>query len=230
MQAILLRSIASRWRRRLLLLKRKRAMRDRRFAIALFAAVVSAIAMNQHASAQCQPQWMTGFGVPTMDNRVRAVTTFDDGTGGGPLLYAAGDFVVAAGGATVNRIARLVNSNWQPLGAGISGARVNAMAAFNDGSGSALFVAGKFDSAGGISSLCLAKWNGTSWSAIPGLQAHPNNEIFALTVFDDGSGGGPALYVGGNFLLAGGQFYQGVVKWNGSTLITVGGQFTRKGT
>ena len=70
---------------------------------------------------------------------------------------------------------------------------------FDDGSGPALYAGGGFTTAGGVPANSIAKWDGSSWSALgSGLSAH----VMALAVFDDG--GGPALYAGGNFTIAGG--------------------------
>jgi hypothetical protein len=76
---------------------------------------------------------------------------------------------------------------------------VRSFGAFDDGAGLALFAGGKFESAGGIATHSLARWDGSAWSAF-GAAA---NEIEALAVFDEGSGGGPALFAGG---YAGGPF------------------------
>jgi hypothetical protein len=83
---------------------------------------------------------------------------------------------------------------------------------FDDGSGPALYVAGSFTSAGGVSAPQIAKWNGSIWSAagfgISGATIH------ALTVFDDGSG--PKLYAAGG---------QKLWRWSGSTWSLVSSVF-----
>ena len=98
---------------------------------------------------------------------------------------------------------------------------VDALAVFDDGSGPALFVGGRFTSAGGVPANCIAKWNGTTWSA---LGSGTNLDVRALEVFDDGSG--PKLYVGGIFSTAGGvNIGYGIARWNGSTWSKVGSGF-----
>ncbi len=98
---------------------------------------------------------------------------------------------------------------------------VDALAVFDDGSGPALYVGGRFTSAGGVPASCIAKWNGTTWSA---LGSGTNLDVRALEVFDDGSG--PALYVGGIFSTAGGvNIGYGIARWNGSTWSAVGSGF-----
>ncbi len=165
-----------------------------------------------------------------LDGRAHALATFDDGSG--PALYAAGLFTTADG-VTVNRIARWDGSTWAPLigpgGPGVSGAPVNtivrALAIFDEGTGPALFVAGEFFTAGGLPASNIAKWDGTTWSVLAGAQGvGVNDDVYALAVYDDGSG--LALFVGGDFSLAGGIFVNHLAKWDGtdwSPVATPGG-------
>ena len=114
---------------------------------------------------------------------------FDDGSG--PALYAGGQFTTA-GGVAANRIAKWNGSSWSPLGSGMNdgyGVSVIALTVFDDGSGPALYAGGYFTTAGGVAANYIAKWNGSSWSA---LGSGMNGGVVALTAFDDGSG--PALY------------------------------------
>ena len=76
---------------------------------------------------------------------------------------------------------------------------VSALTVFDDGGGPALYAGGYFTTAGGVAANHIAKWDGSSWTA---LGSGMNAEVRALTVFDDG--GGPALYAGGDFTTAGG--------------------------
>ena len=155
-----------------------------------------------------------------MDALVRALTVFDDGTGGGPALYAGGDFSTA-GGVIANHIARWDGSSWSALGSGMD-ALVNALTVFDDGSGSgpALYAGGGFTTAGGVSANEIAKWDGSSWSALgSGLK---RTTVIALSIFDDGSGSGPALYAGGGFATAGGVSANRIAKWDGSRWSALG--------
>lgn len=104
---------------------------------------------------------------------------------------------------------------WAP-GLGISGLDgwANAMTVFNDGSGDALYVAGRFPVAGNALASNIAKWNGKTWSALGSGIAGDFTKVYALAVFDDG--GGPALYAGGQFTMAGGVAANGIAKWDGS--------------
>jgi hypothetical protein len=69
-----------------------------------------------------------------------------------------------------------------------------------------------------VAASCVAKWNGTSWSA---LGAGLNAQVLTLEVFDDGSG--PALYAGGNFTASGNVPMERIAKWSGTTWSAVGG-------
>jgi len=159
-----------------------------------------------------------GIGSGT-NGQVLAFTVFDDGSGGGPALYAGGEFTTA-GGVAANRIAKWNGSTWSPLGSGLNGA-VWALTVFDDGlgSGPALYAGGQFSTAGGVAASQIARWNGSTWAPLGSGVSH---WVYALTVFDDGTGGGPALYAGGNFTSAGGAPANRIAKWNGSTWSPLG--------
>jgi hypothetical protein len=121
----------------------------------------------------------------------------------------------------VNKIAKLEGDHWTPLGTGmgLSSGFVWIMTEFDDGTGPALYVGGDFLEAGGIAVNRIAKWNGTNWSALgSGMNATVRG---AMTVFDDGTG--PALYVGGDFSIAGGRPISHIAKWDGHQWSSVGG-------
>lgn len=151
---------------------------------------------------------------------VRALAVFDDRSGTGPSLFAAGS-ITSAGGLPANGIAKWDGSNWAVLGAGLAGGSVEDLAVFDDGSGAgeALYAAGSFTSAGGALASHIAKWDGSSWH---GLDTGLSHQAFALTVYDDGGGFGPALYVGGNFVIAGGVMASKVARWDGSSWWALG--------
>jgi hypothetical protein len=85
-----------------------------------------------------------------------------------------------------------------------------------------LFVGGNFTDAGNITANRIAKWDGSSWSALAsGAQTGVNNEVRAFS--NDTSGN---LYVGGQFTTAGGiNPINYIAKWNGSvwSALTSGG-------
>jgi hypothetical protein len=175
--------------------------------------LVFACASMSSARAQCQ-DWAPGFDAPHdgADDVIYASATFDDG--GGTALFVGGTFA-NAGGVAAGRVARWNGAHWSPLASGMSGTglvSVNALAVFDDGSGAALYAAGWFTTAGGSPASNIAKWNGTTWSA---LGAGIDGTVRALQVFDDGSGS--TLYAGGHFTIAGGSPARNVARWNGSS-------------
>lgn len=152
-------------------------------------------------------EWLPlGSGVD--NGAVRSLVVFDDGTG--PALYVGGQFNIA-GGMSVDRMARWDGSTWSDVGGGVSGAIVDALAVFDDGSGAALYAAGSFSSAGGVPVQNIARWDGVAWSDVGGgLDA----TTLALAVHDDSSG--TALHAGGFFSAAGGQPASFVARWDGA--------------
>lgn len=141
---------------------------------------------------------------------VHALAVFDDGSG--PALYAGGRFD-AAGGIAAHGIARWDGTSWTPVGGGFDEffSRVRAFATFDDGTGEALYAGGFFATAGGMTANNLARWDGTSWTAIGLTQA-----VLALAVHDDGTG--PALYVGGEFTrtIPDNQILLRIGRWDGA--------------
>ena len=106
-----------------------------------------------------------------MNGDVYALAVFDDGSG--PALYAGGDFTTAGGvaGATTSRSGTARAG--RPLGSGVERPGVHALAVFDDGSGPALYAGGDFTTAGGVPANHIAKWNGSSWSALgSGIERH----------------------------------------------------------
>jgi hypothetical protein len=94
---------------------------------------------------------------------------------------------------------------------------VFALTVFDDGSGPALYAGGQFTTASGMAANNVAKWNGTSWSA---MGTGMDGSVQALTVFDNGSG--PALHAGGFFTTAGGVAANDIAKWNGTSWSALG--------
>jgi hypothetical protein len=143
------------------------------------------------------------------------------GVSSGPQagLYAGGEFAHASG-LFASNIARWNGSAWSQLAAstgGLDGAAVGSCA-LQDAGGPALFVVGDFHFAGGVDANQIARWNGVSWSALgTGIDTVYDN---VLASFDDG--GGPALYVGGLFNMAGGVPALDIAKWNGSAWSALG--------
>ena len=146
-----------------------------------------------------------------------ALTIFDGGNG--PALFACAGSVTPTVGSPFSGVARWDGDDWSSVGNGGLTATafgvptvgiVSAMRPFRDGSGGGLYVAGFFDSVGGVPAENIARWDGTSWSAVGG---GTNERIADLAVFDDGSG--PALYAGGEFTLAHDSGDAYLARWGG---------------
>lgn len=117
---------------------------------------------------------------------VRAIAT------DGANLYVGGNFTTAGSVAATN-IARWDGTQWSALGAGLDGS-VNALAYANG----VLYVGGTFTHAGSVPAFSVARWNGSIWSDL-GVGVHGGfGAVWALAV------DGPNVYVGGQFLNAGG--------------------------
>ena len=169
----------------------------------------------------CSPEWLPTFGgLPGTDGAIDAAAVFDDGSG--LALYVAGNFGMA-GGTPARSIARWDGSRWAALGAGLEGGVVKALAVFDDGSGPALYAAGGFSEAGGSPANNVARWNGSDWEPLASGIGLFSNCVYALEVFDDGSG--PALYAGGDFSSSGGELANGIIKWDGTSWSSVGAGF-----
>lgn len=146
----------------------------------------------------------------------------------GTDLYVGGYFTTA-GGLSARSIAKWNGSAWSALGSGLgplpeTDLSVNALAV----SGTDLYVGGLFGTAGGIPANGIAKWNGTSWSAlgsgIKGVYSpggHGNVEALAVSATD--------LYAGGSFTSAGGVPVNNIARWNGSAWSTLGSGITGVG-
>jgi hypothetical protein len=188
-------------------------MNPRSLLCATLLVALPSLALSASSEENASPTWLATFGGhPGVDAEVHAATVFDDG--GGEDLYVAG-FFTAAGGTPANRVASWDGTAWSALGEGFDD-MVEALVVFDDGSGSgpALFAGGWFQNSGGTSVNHIAKWDGSSWVSLAG---GVNSDVYALAVFDDGSGGGPALYAGGWFSTAGGTPADHVARWDGTS-------------
>ncbi|MFN7020984.1 MAG: GC-type dockerin domain-anchored protein [Phycisphaerales bacterium] len=83
-----------------------------------------------------------------------------------------------------------------------------------------LYVAGSFQSVNGVPAVSIAKWDGSTWSALgAGLTDAVNGpesvRVSSMVVHDDGTG--PVLIVSGRFTHAGGVPAENIAAWNGSS-------------
>lgn len=148
-------------------------------------------------------------------SHLRGMVSFDDG--GGADLYATGDFP-NAGGATPHNFARWNGAGWQGLGALNLGFPMSASATLayphDDGSGSALIVAGYFSQVEGeLSANSIARWNPSGWSAL-GADRALNSAVLAMVAHDDGNG--DELIVAGSFTAGGSVTLNHIGAWDGA--------------
>jgi hypothetical protein len=184
-----------------------------------FAFVLPLFVFGATARAQC-PEWVPNFVDSSggLYGQVLAQIVFDDGSG--PALYTGGFFTTAAQSpqdAPALHFARWDGSRFETPPGGAPNYSVNAFAVFDDGSGPALYAGGGFTAIGAAPISFIARWNGTTWSAVGSGLDH---DVEALCVYDFGSG--PALYAGGIFAHSGSTPMRGVARWDGSTWNAVG--------
>ena len=106
------------------------------------------------------------------------------------------------------------DANWISMG-GIPGANGAVYAAVVDGSGN-LYIGGEFTVVGDVIANHIAKWNGSSWSALGSGMNGGYRSVYALAV------SGSDLYAGGYFTTAGGSAANNIAKWNGSSWSALG--------
>ncbi|HEX8875326.1 MAG TPA: hypothetical protein VF777_01155 [Phycisphaerales bacterium] len=161
------------------------------------------------ASAQCDPQWLPGDGIPGVDGTVRASILWDpDGSGPLPAQLIIGGSFQFAGSSAVSNIARWDGTTWQPLGAGADG-EVRAFTVAPNGD---LLVGGAFNSIGGpgVAGPGIARWNGSTWSGI-GTNLAAN--VRAIAVMPNGD-----IVAGGDSIINAHPTEPcGVARWNGTT-------------
>jgi len=87
-------------------------------------------------------------------------------------------------------------------------------------SGSDVYVGGRFDTAGGVPANGIAKWDGSSWSA---LGSGVDVEVSAIAI------SGSDVYVGGLFFNAGGVPANNIAKWDGSSWSALGSGVSTNG-
>ncbi|MBL8752779.1 MAG: hypothetical protein JNK15_05715, partial [Planctomycetes bacterium] len=168
-----------------------------------------------HGVAQCTNVWHPLNGSAVLNGSVFQTMPWDpDGPGpAAQVLVVAGDFT-QVGPLVCNRIAvlDLATGAWSALGSGLGslgpGLGVHALAILGNGD---LVAGGWFTSAGGVPANFIARWNGTSWSA---LGSGVNGPVHAFAKLANGD-----LVAGG----AGGSSGVNIARWNGTSWSALGG-------
>ena len=141
-------------------------------------------------------------------------------------LYVCGDFDIA-GGMPASNIAKWDGTTWSVLSIGIPsftvlgpydtvGTHISSLAVYNN----ELYVSGSFASAGGIPAADIAKWNGSSWSAVgAGIATSQDPTITSVDFLAAING---KLYAGGDFENASGVTAVNIAAWDGSSWSALG--------
>ncbi len=131
-------------------------------------------------------------------------------------LFAGGLFSVPSPSVSTN-VARWDGLAWQALGTGTQSvlpayAGVFALAELANGD---LVAAGQFQAAGGVPAFKVARWDGSTWSAMGGgiEQFGPTGE--SSTVFALESTATGEVFAAGNFGTVSGRDARGLARWNG---------------
>lgn len=135
----------------------------------------------------------------------------------GSNVYVGGQFT-SAGGVSVNNIALWNGSSWSTLGTGLTGGGVFGTFVFAiEVVGTDVFVGGNFTNAGGVPASRIARWNGSSWSALSsGLTGSSSDVVYKIKSYNGG------IVVVGRFSTAGSTPSSNIAFWNGSTWSTFG--------
>ncbi len=156
--------------------------------------------LNAQFAARYDGSSWSRFGLGT-EGEVYGVKALDLGTG--PALYAVG--------SSGEQVLRRDSTGWSPLCSRLQCAfgapYLAAVEVFDDRSGPALYVAGRFTSIDGVAASGVAKWTGSVWQQVgSGL----NGDVNALAVYNG------ALYAGGRFRVTGyTQYY--LARWDGAS-------------
>lgn len=127
----------------------------------------------------------------------------------GNTLYAGGTFV-SAGRMTANGIARWNGEQWSALQSGVgSGALDGVVRALAVG-GNAVYAGGFFKTAGTVSANNVAKWDGSSWSALGSGVGDGLDRVLALAIPQ-----GDQILAAGTFRMAGSPELFHVARWSG---------------
>ena len=137
-----------------------------------------------------------------------------------PSLYIAGYFD-NAGQVPAMNVAKWNGVSWEALSSGVAELALS-IGSYNVDSDASpeLIVGSSMDS----EFRNILVWDNESWNRVgTGL----DSTVFALHVFDDGTGFGEALYAGGYFKAIGNLATKGVARWNGLEWSTVGDGLAR---
>lgn len=135
-------------------------------------------------------------------------------------LYVGGQFVGTSDSTTdqpssdCSHIAKWDGDIWYSLGTGISSTGGEAVYSISFGPDNSLYAGGTFTNMGGISALNVAKWTGTSWSALGSGVGVEGSKVYKTFADIDGS----VIAAGNGITTAGGiTVPDQMARWNGSS-------------
>ncbi len=171
-------------------------------------------------AGQCAPTWSPAAG----PSSVHALAVFDEDDSGPmrPALFAGANWSFPTS-EPLGLIRRWDGRRWTPLGVGMTGVGVYAVAAaYTSGVGSpqpGLYVGGQFSRAGGVAVIGVARWSDGEWHALP---AGITQQVTSMSMFDE-DGSGPveaSLFLGGSLR---GTDKPGILRFDGKSFTLVGG-------
>ncbi|MBI5762822.1 MAG: immunoglobulin domain-containing protein [Planctomycetes bacterium] len=179
--------------------------------------IVSAGGQPVNNAAKWKNNTWTPLGTGVND-QVYALTTFDDGNG--PAVYYGGRFTTA-NGLPIAHIAKWDGNNFSGLGqlGDLTSDHAHSMGLFFDNGIPRLYIGGFFANADQQLVRHVTRWNGTSYQP---FHNGFNSEPKAYANFDDRTGTGARLYVGGDFNASGLTPVPYIGVWNGSVWQSLG--------
>lgn len=130
------------------------------------------------------------------------------------LGFIGNDLYVSSDTTTVdnpNYLLKYDGTNWTGLAVGMGGHGIRSMAI----SGTDIYVSGGFQAVGGVPAVRVAKWNGSTWSALgSGISGTSNGVSLAVA--------GNDLIASGDFTNAGGAAASRIARWNGAEWSSLG--------
>lgn len=161
-------------------------------------------------------QWSNNAWSPVgggVDGPVRAIVVSSTGA-----VIVAGSFSRAGTAPNLlqaNNIAQWNGTAWSAFGVGATVGTNNEIRALAlDPRTRNVFAGGNFSVAGGVNALCVARWDGSQWSALGG---GTNGFVNALAVTPRGD-----IVAGGSFTMAGGNVANRCARWNGAAWSSFG--------
>ncbi len=197
-----------------------------RSALALLA--LGIVGVTQPALGQCPNDWIKTDGLPgvgSVPEVVAAISWDPDGAGPEQARLVAGGLFEIITDSVVNKIATLnpETGRWEDLAGGIvyifldeetgetiHGGLVMSLGVYQDD----LIVGGAISHAGGVPANFIARWDGTSWSA---LGSGLNGFVNSMTVYNG------ELIVTGSFITTGsGTTVNRIARWDGTSWLPLG--------